>query len=87
MPTTELLKKAIITWGVESQLDQAVEEFCELITAILHHKRGRASNIAEECADASIMLDQIKIMVGDNLVEQFKHQKLQRLAVRLESVQ
>lgn len=84
MSRTKLLKEAITRYGVEAQLNQAVEECAELIIAIRHHLRGRDSNIAEEVADVDLMIDQIKLMIGPGEVEQYKGQKLQRLAERLE---
>ena len=68
---TQILKKAIETYGEEPQIRQCMEECAELIQAINKHKRAQGSlkeeryniafdNLLEEIADVEIMLEQIK---------------------------
>ena len=89
----ELLEKAIDTYGIEEQLLQTVEECAELIQAINKWRRSKdrestkdaVEHLAEETADVIIMLEQIKIMVGEPKIKWFIDFKLQRLAERLEA--
>ena len=81
------LKKAIDTFGVDMQLNVAVEEFAELTKEICKHKRGsdNVSNIIEEMADCYIMLEQMKIIfgLGNAVIEDAMIIKIQRLKNRL----
>lgn len=82
-----LLNKAIQTWGVEAQLDMVIEECSELIVAIQHLKRDRATldNVAEEMADVHIMLSQFRTINGvSNAIHVHEMKKLERLSERLE---
>ena len=89
----ELLNKAIDTYGIEEQLLQTVEECAELIQAInkwrrtkdLESTKDAVEHLAEEAADVIIMLEQIKIMVGEPKMNWWIDFKLQRLAERLEA--
>ena len=85
----ELYSRAIRQWGVVSQLLQCAEEASELsVAAIKVANRGtKWDNLAEECADVSIMLHQIKEALGDEFaarVKQVKSEKLVRLEKRLD---
>ena len=84
MTPTDIYKKAIATYGVEPQRKMAIEEMAELTTALLHHKRGREANVAEEIADVRIMIAQLEIIFknGDD-VQRIKKEKIDRLARRL----
>lgn len=82
-----LYKKAIIKWGIESQLDMLQEEAAELIMSVNKYRRGKPwakSNIAEEIADVEIMCAQI--VHGLKLTKalaRYKLLKLKRLERRL----
>jgi NTP pyrophosphatase (non-canonical NTP hydrolase) len=80
----ELLKKAINKWGPQSQMMMGIEECLELIHEISKWFRGRESNIAEELADALIILRQISIYIGEENVIEFMDKKIARLEKRLE---
>ena len=77
MNKTELLKKAINTYGVQAQKDMMIEEMSELTKAILKERRAlkdrnkkyidlevARGEIKEEIADVQIMLNQMKIIYG-----------------------
>lgn len=89
----ELLNKAIDTYGIEEQLLQTVEECAELIQAINKWRMAQnresikdaVDHLAEEAADVIIMMEQIKIMVGEPKVNWWIEFKLQRLEERLEA--
>ncbi len=76
---------AALKWGELAQLDVAIEECAELMVKMSHVKRGRAHimQIAEEVADVEIMMEQLRVMVGPNKVQQFRATKLARLAKRV----
>ena len=60
-------KKAVDTFGKDSQTNMAIEELAELIVAINHWRRGRAGKdaVIEEIADCYIMLLQLTYIVTD----------------------
>ena len=57
----EICKLAVDTYGKESQINQAFEEMGELIVAINHWRRGRATkeDVLSEIADVAIMCEQL----------------------------
>ena len=79
-----IYESAIHEWGDTAQIDMAIEEMAELTKALLHARRGRESNVAEEIADVRIMLAQLEIIFrNSDEVEKFKQAKIDRLAARL----
>ena len=83
----ELYQAALDRWGVDAQLDQAVEECSELIKAICKYKRDPYSEnaiagIREEAADVSIMLEQLALITGP--FDEEKSKKLEKLMSLLE---
>ena len=88
---SEILERAVRTYGPDAQLKMMIEEMSELTKAICKlwrtapgsldelHAKG---SIIEEAADVQIMLDQIKIIVGDT--KQVEAKKLTRLLSRLD---
>ncbi len=96
-----ILQKAIETYGVNAQIDIAVEEMAELTKALMKHRRNEKfkkddfnaaircmASICGEIADVLIMLEQLQ-MIFDNrgLVEKIKEEKIQRLENRLREAQ
>lgn len=84
-----LFKKTIAKWGERSQMEMAQEEATELALAIRKFIRKQTvhtfKNMAEEIADVEIMIEQIKIMEPDIVleIENFKAAKISRLEVRV----
>ena len=86
---TEIMERAIETYGVDAQVDVAIEEMSELIKALLKLRRKGQSEcpaifidaIREEIADVSIMLSQLEMIYGD--ITEFEEYKLERLERRL----
>lgn len=76
-----LCRQAINKWGVESQLDMAVEECAELIKAIQKHRRGGTEiDIIEEVVDVGLMLKQLKLIFPHPLAwNNFENSKIERL--------
>lgn len=81
-----LCHQALETWGADSQINQFMEEAGEAAAALNRYRRGRGTDLeaAEEIADVAIMVDQMKIFLGPDLVESIKQQKLERLQQKLE---
>jgi len=78
---------AVRRWGVAAQMDMALEEMGELVVAIQQRRRNRVTdkNIAEEVADVTIMMRQLRIILGEDLVDALIRGKVGRLKGRLEN--
>ncbi len=62
-----VFKNAVTQWGVDAQLNQAIEECAELIQAINKFRRiNDRDNLLEEIADVEIMIGQLKIILNDS---------------------
>lgn len=84
MTVKEILEKAINKYGWQHQVDVAIEEMAELIQALLHDRRHRPSNIAEEIADVEIMCLQLEMIFEcREEVKFYVNKKLERLKERL----
>ena len=85
---TEVLIKALNTYGIDNQLDIAIEEMAELTKAIIKHRRYASrqtyEDLCEETADVLIMLEQIFLSTGIEDVMKFTSAKIARLKSRLE---
>ena len=75
------LAHAINHFGVEGQINKAVEEMGELITELSRRNLSRfdKDRVAEEVADALIMLEQLRIIFGASKVDGYIAGKLERL--------
>ena len=89
--TNNLARRALDAWGENAQIDMAIEECAELITALMDRRRGRGGDnaVAEEIADVEIMLEQLRIVIGkercfDALLSKWNRLE-QRLDARLDS--
>ena len=86
METKEILEKAIYEYGPDKQIIVAIEEMSELQKELCKYFRygtdlQRVKNIAEEIADVSIMLEQLKIIFQcGHEVDAQQEKKLLRLA-------
>lgn len=84
----KIYRAAVDAWGVDAQQWIVVEELGELQTALSQMRRGRIGpeDVADEIADATIMLEQLQLMLGvEKRVEQGIDRKIERLRRRLES--
>lgn len=97
-----ILQKAIETYGVNAQIDVAVEEMAELTKALMKdrinckfRKQGRfgvllsgRAAVADEMADVLIMMEQLQMIFNSEYqVERIKKEKIQRLENRLREAQ
>ena len=77
---------ALTKWGKQAQTMMAIEEMAELTKEICKLFRGKADmeSLADEIADATIMLEQLRLMYGIN-ADVCKHMdmKILRLQARL----
>ena len=75
------LVHAINHFGVEGQINKAMEEMGELITELARRNSSRydKNRVAEEVADALIMLEQLRIIFGASKVDGYIAEKLERL--------
>ena len=80
MDSDDVLKDAIELWDENTQINMASEGAAELILTISRYFRGRCNknDIAEKVADVQIMIDQLKIIIGEEEVNQIQDQKLER---------
>lgn len=87
---TEVLQTALDTYGIDKQLDIAIEEMAELTKAIIKHRRYASfetyENFCEEVADVAIMLEQIILSTKCDKVETYAMAKVARLKHRLEQM-
>ena len=77
---------ALIRYGEEMQLTVAIEELSECQKEICKFIRGygNAGNLAEEVADAMIMLEQVQMIFGiEDMVNREVNRKVSRLDARL----
>jgi NTP pyrophosphatase (non-canonical NTP hydrolase) len=90
----EVYYDAIEKYGIEAQVDVAIEEMSELTKALLKYRRVENKNIhtqeepyfnlLEEIADVQIMLEQLRIIYDPGSVETIMKRKQNRLAKKLE---
>lgn len=77
---------ALISFGEENQIIVAIEELSECQKELCKFLRGigNMDNLAEEMADAVIMLEQMRIIFGlDELVENWMDRKVRKLDDKL----
>lgn len=82
----EIIIKAIDHFGKESQISKAIEEMSELTCELARSQNNRSMNIKiiEEIADVSIMMNQLKLIFGEELVQNQISLKLRRLKLMME---
>lgn len=86
MTQADVWVEALEHWGLDAQIDIAIEEMSELTKELCKYKRGQGNidHIAEEIADVFIMLGQMEIaFTCDELVNDWIDTKTDRLAQRL----
>ena len=85
---TEVLQRALDTYGSALQIVVMMEEMSELQKELCKYLRGKYSpaNIAEEIADVEIMLEQMKMLfcLADD-VRDVRRRKVERLKERLDN--
>lgn len=85
---TEVLQRALDTYGSLPQIVMVFEEMSELQKELCKYLRGKYSpaSIAEEIADVEIMLDQMKMLFCcAEDVRSVRRRKVERLKERLDN--
>ena len=87
----EELKQILDNYGVVSQMNVAIEEMSELIKELCKYNREetpsfeRVKHIIEEMADTQIMLNQLRLIFGnDHIFEYYYDLKINRQKERIE---
>jgi hypothetical protein len=81
-----ILELAIEHYGEDHQVIKAMEELGELIAQLAKrsNETGLRINLLNEIADASIMIEQLKIIFGQDLIHNIQIDKIQRLKSRIQ---
>jgi hypothetical protein len=78
-----IYQRAIYLWGEQAQIGMAIEELGELIVKLAkwgrNHNGSTIGDVVEEIADVEIMMEQLRLIMGNDLVESEKRKKLARL--------
>ncbi len=85
---TEVLQRALDTYGSLPQIVMVFEEMSELQKELCKYLRGKCSpaSIAEEIADVEIMLEQMKMLFCcTDDVSNERRRKVERLKERLDN--
>lgn len=85
---TEVLQRALDTYGSALQIAMVFEEMSELQKELCKYLRGKCSpaSIAEEIADVEIMLEQMKMLFCcTDDVSNERRRKVERLKERLDN--
>lgn len=84
----KIFRKALETFGKQTQLSVVKEELAELIVAISHYERNRigALDLMTEIADVRIMLRQLVLMfdINDIQLDAAINNKIKRLQGRVD---
>lgn len=83
-----IYEEALKLWGTLRQVAKANEELGELIVAMSHYfYEGKIDkdDVATEIADVEIICCQLRLLIGNDLVNNCKIEKLRRLRRRIDS--
>nr|DAM62605.1 MAG TPA: nucleoside triphosphate pyrophosphohydrolase [Herelleviridae sp.] len=66
-------------FGIKTQINHMIEEMAELTQAFCKQNRGKTSNIVEEMADVSLVLEQLIYLLGcGKEIQEIKKEKIER---------
>lgn len=77
-----IYQRALDKWGEASQIMMATGECGEFIAESTKHfvqNKSSVEAVASEVADVMIMMEQMRLLCGEELVDSIKQQKLERL--------
>lgn len=82
---SDVCRRAILQYGMSRQIIKAAEEFAEAAAVINRHLALEASvdEIAGELADVEIMCVQMRLILGDDVIDAVRAEKVARLHGRL----
>lgn len=81
-----ILNAAIMTYGVQAQINQSIQELAELIKELtkVNTDRFEMRKVSEEMADVFIMLEQLQmIFKNEGSVGEWEDLKVERLEERI----
>lgn len=90
MQNTLLYKTAIVCYGVDAQIEQAIEECAELIVALKHYKKKKANkpSVITEIADVKVMMSQLALIFGaKDVKEECEFKRIRQLRRMLKAKQ
>ena len=81
----ETIDLAISAFGNQVQYSKVIEECAELIDAISKWRDGRVGpeKVADEAADVFVMIEQVRVMIGESLFDSALRNKVERLKRRI----
>ncbi|MCK6261786.1 hypothetical protein KP803_00700 [Vibrio sp. ZSDE26] len=88
MSSKEIIEKATKHYGERVQIEKAKNDCVELIQALsryYNYNRGTIERVAEEVANVTLMADQLRLIVGETLVDDIRLKKLVRLEKYIDS--
>lgn len=80
---SDVIEKAMKTFGKDMQKIVAMEELAELQQALSKDLRGKEHNVEEEIADVTIMLMQLELMYDKRKIKEWIDKKIDRLDKKL----
>lgn len=80
---SDVIEKAMKTFGKDMQKIVAMEELAELQQALSKDLRGKGHNVEEEIADVTIMLMQLELMYDKRKIKEWIDKKIDRLDKKL----
>ena len=87
----DFYQRCIDVWGEDAQIKMCIEEMSELTKELCknwrkgkHNTSEQIKNICEEIADVQNMADQMQMIFGEELVEKFRKEKIERTQKRLD---
>lgn len=91
LTNNEIFRRAIDTWGTQSQIDMAIEECGELLTALHKLRRNTTTHqiddVEDEIADVEIMMAQMRLIFNPERIDKRKNHKMLRLLARINEAQ
>lgn len=77
----DIYRWAVERFGAEHQIRKAAEELGELIQALMRYGNGEPvlGNVCEEIADVEIMLEQLKIILGERYEKYLEAKKAEKI--------
>ncbi len=82
----DIIEQAVHHFGPKNQISKAIEEMSELTAELarFQNDKGMNVNIIEEIADVCIMVEQLKFIFGEELVNCHIGTKTRRLTLLME---
>lgn len=82
----QVAEQALYHFGERSQISKSIEELAELTSALarMQNNREMLLNVIEEIADCFIVLEEMKILFGTEIVDNKIQQKLRRLVLLMD---